>query len=216
LVTDINKPKHNITLTTLNPDAGEEAPERWPGHWEQAGQGVDDFQVWEKYTALPTLASQTNGINAEALQYPAGLSAEEREKAPSKLDGLLPAVAQNVLDALAWKMAHETVKTPIGLLVFMANKARNGTFDHTPALGWRKRQQDTQIQQSRITAVELNNLAIEIKATQRLYKESGQAIFHQQEEAMKATYFQKLEVYKVAQAQMVQEVGQFISVVTLT
>jgi hypothetical protein len=83
-------------------------------------------------------------------------------------------------------------------------------------LGWRKRQQDTQIQQSRITAVELNNLAIEIKATQRLYKESGQAIFHQQEEAMKATYFQKLEVYKVAQAQMVQEVGQFISVVTLT
>jgi hypothetical protein len=203
LVTDINKPKHNITLTTLNPDIGEEAeesPERWSKHWGQAEQGVDDFQVWGKYAALAAPASQTNGFNPEALQYPTGLSAAELAKAPGKLDGLHPTIAQDVLDTLAWKMANGSVKTPIGLLVYMANKAREGSFDRTPALEWRKGKQSAQAaKQDGITLVELNNLAIEIKAAQRLHKESGQEVFIEQAEAMKATYFQKLEAYKAAQ-----------------
>jgi hypothetical protein len=213
LVTDINKPKHNKTTTTLNPDV-EEAPERWPEHWGQAGQGVDDFQAWEKYAAMPapitacqsdhatlaTPASQTNGFNTEALQYPEALTAAELAKAPGKLDGLHPTIAQEVLDALAWKMANGSVKTPIGLLVYMANKAREGEFDRTPALEWRKGKQAIQAKQDGITLVELNNLGLEIKQAQRLHKASGQAVFFEQAEAMKATYFQKLEVYKAAQA----------------
>jgi hypothetical protein len=213
LVTDINKPKHNKTPTTLNPDSGEEVPEteieeRWPEQWERLGQGVDNFQVWEQYAATPasqapiagkpTPASQTSarGINAEALQYPEALTAEELVEAPKKLDGLHPQVAQEVLDALAWKMRSGTVRKPIGMLVHLANKAREGTFDRTPALEWRKAQQSAQAKENAISAVELNNLAVEIKNIQRLHKESGEEVFFEQAEAMKATYFEKLAVYR--------------------
>ncbi|MDD5394600.1 MAG: hypothetical protein PHE17_16415 [Thiothrix sp.] len=222
LVTDINKPLHNITPTNLNPDSGEEAeevPERWPEHWGQVGKGGDGFQAWEEYAAMPapspaklaahavpTPATGTGvaGMAAAALQYPPSLTAAERTDAPKKLDGLHPQVAQEVLDALAWKLANATpakpIKSPIGLLVHIANKAREGTFDRTPALEWRKGQQVVQAKQDGITLVELNNLAAEIKETQRLYKASGQEVFFKQAEAMKATYFQKLDVYKAAQA----------------
>jgi hypothetical protein len=222
LVTDSNKPKHNKTTTTLNPDSGEEAEdaqERWPEHWGQAGQGLDGFQAWGEYAAMaapqaaagqpiPASQTKTSGITAEALQYPAGLSAAERAKAPGKLDGLHPQIAQEVLDALAWKMADGSVKTPIGLLVYMANKAREGTFDRTPALEWRKGQQMAQAKQEGLTLVELNNLAIDIKETQRLHRESGHEVFFKQAETMKATYFQKLEVYKIAQATLATAHGQ--------
>jgi hypothetical protein len=175
LVTDINKPKHNLTPTPSFPN--EERP--------------------VAISSLPI--SKTDRINAEALQYPCALSAEERVNAPQKLDGLNPGLAQDVLDVLAWKMANETVKSPIGLLVYMANTAREGTLDRTPAFEWRKTQQLAQAKENAIRAVELNNLAIEIKNIQRLHKESGEKIFLKQAEVMKADYFQKLEIYKTTQ-----------------
>lgn len=196
LVTDSNKPKHNKTTTTLT-NTPEEIPEQWPEHWGQIrqGDGEGNSQVLENHAATPTppqpIGTTGCGINADTLQYPETLTAEERQEAPKKLDGLHPQIAQEVLDALAWMMANGKVKkSNIGLLVWMANKAREGTFDCTPALEWRKRQQDAQIKQSRITTVELNNLATEIKEIQRLFKESGQAMFLQQAEAMKVEYFQ--------------------------
>ena len=219
LVTDINKPKHTKTTTTLNPDSEEAYPERWPEHWDRLGDGGNDLQAWEQYAAAtsdcqpahtavasPILTveqqasvSQTGKITAEALQYPEALTAEELAEAPRKLDGLHPQVAQEVLDGLAWKIANgEVKKSNIGLLVWLANSARSGTFDRTPALEWRKQQQDQRGWLTKMAVTELNNLANEIKALQMIYKAGGIENPASLEviNAKKATYFQKLEAYK--------------------
>jgi hypothetical protein len=231
LVTDINKPKHTKTITNLTPDSGEgdeDAQERWPEHWGQAGKGGDGFQAWGEYAAMaapqankpataatglachtvPTPAvdtaasAQAGGMAADALQYPPSLSAEERAEAPKKLDGLHPQIAQEVLDALAWMMANSKVKkSNIGLLCWMVREARNGTFDRTPALEWRKGQQQAQAKQETIGVTELNLLANEIRALQAIQKAGGveNPTLAAQVEGMKASYFQKLEAYKEAQ-----------------
>jgi hypothetical protein len=214
LVTDINKPKHTKTTTTLNPDREETCPERWPEHWDRLGDGGNDFQAWEQYAAAvneqpahtavpePTLpakrsipASPATGITAEILQYPAALTADELADAPKKLDGLHPQMAQEVLDALAWKMANgEVKKSNIGLLVWLANSARTGAFDRTPALEWRKQQQEQQGKLAKVTVTELNNLANEIKALQAIYKAGGidNPALLGQIEKMKTDYFEKV------------------------
>lgn len=214
LVTDINKPKHTKTTTTLNLDSEEPYPERWPEHWDRLVGGGNDFQAWEQYaaaaneqpahTAVPesTLpakrsipASTASGITAEALQYPAALTADELADAPKKLDGLHPQIAQEVLDALAWKMANgEVKKSNIGLLVWLANSARTGAFDRTPALEWRKQQQEQQGKLAKVTVTELNNLANEIKALQAIYKAGGidNSALLGQIEKMKTDYFEKV------------------------
>ena len=221
LVTDINKPKHTKTTTTLNLDSEEPYPERWPEHWDRLVGGGNDFQAWEQYaaaaneqpahTAVPesTLpakrsipASTASGITAEALQYPAALTADELADAPKKLDGLHPQMAQEVLDALAWKMANgEVKKSNIGLLVWLANSARTGAFDRTPALEWRKQQQEQQGKLAKVSVTELNNLSNEIKALQAIYKAGGidDPTSLEVINAKKATYFQQLEIYKLTQ-----------------
>ncbi len=142
----------------------------------------------------------------DALQYPTGLSVAELAEAPKKLDGLHPAVAQDVLDALAWKMANGKVKkSNIGLLFWLSNEARNGTFDHTPALEWRKRQQAVQLAQTKMAAGELRELDRQIQTLQSFQKlepeGSGQwVLYGRQIETKKTDYYQKLEVLKAGKA----------------
>lgn len=185
-VTDTIKPRQDKTATIPNPASEETSPERWTAHWDLVGHGDDDFQVWEQYAAAtarcqhPTPASageqpaptnQASGITAEALQYPAALTAEELTEAPKKLDGLHPQMAQEVLDALAWKMANgEVKKSNIGLLVWLAKTARMGTFDRTPALEWRKRQAQEDSHNCTLLKTELSNLNNEVKTLQGLQK----------------------------------------------
>ena len=186
LVTDNKKPLHTKTFTPNPPTVPQSCP-----HTDEVSQ-VDD--------SISGITSN-HGLSQVALRYPDELSTEERAQAPSKLDGLHPVVAQEVLDVLAAKIAHgEVKKSTIGLLVWLANSARSGTFDRTPALEWRKQQQEQQGRQAKVTVTELNNLANEIKALQMIYKAGGIENPASLEviNSKKAAYFQKLEAHKDA------------------
>lgn len=184
LVTNINKPIHNKTTTTLTNN----------------GDAEEQLAATPTTNQLPVAASCA--IDPIALQYPETLNAEERAQAPLKLDGLHPDIAQEVLDALAWKMANgEVKKSNIGLLHWLASQARDGNFDRTPALEWRKHRQETQRKQANIAMTELNNLANEIRQLQWLVKMGGETDQRTiaKIEQMKTCYWMKLESFTVAQ-----------------
>ncbi len=184
LVTNINKPIHNKTTTTLTNN----------------GDAEEQLAATPTTNQLPVAASCV--IDPIALQYPENLDAEERAQAPLKLDGLHPDIAQEVLDALAWKMANgEVKKSNIGLLHWLASQAREGNFDRTPALEWRKHRQETQRKQANIAMTELNNLANEIRQLQWLMKMGGETdqMTVEKIEQMKAYYWAKLKSLTVAQ-----------------
>jgi hypothetical protein len=192
LVTDINKPIHAETTTTLtNP-------------------GDADEQLAAASTTSQTPLDNSCALNPTALQYPEALDAEEQAQAPLKLDGLHPTIAQEVLDALAWKIANREVKkSNIGLLHCLASKARDGTFDRSPALEWHKHRQENQLNQANITRTDLNNLANKIKQLPWLVKMGGSTdqIMLEKIEQMKAYYWTKLESFKVAQQENRSHIG---------
>jgi hypothetical protein len=96
-------------------------------------------------------------------------------------------------------MEHD--KSNIGLLHWLASQAREGNFDRTPALEWRKHRQETQRKQANIAMTELNNLANEIRQLQWLVKMGGETdqMAVEKIEQMKAYYWAKLKSLTVAQ-----------------
>jgi len=100
----------------------------------------------------PSLPAGTALLDAQALEYPAMLSPDERRVAATHLDGLSPQSAQDVLDVLAAMDARgEVRKSRIGLLFALVKAQRQGVLDVSPALAWRQqreRQQAAPVQQA--------------------------------------------------------------------
>ena len=91
---------------------------------------------------LPSLPAGTALLDAQALEYPAMLSPDERRVAATHLDGLSPQSAQDVLDVLAAMDARgEVRKSRIGLLFSLVKAQRQGVLDVSPAVQWRQQRE---------------------------------------------------------------------------
>lgn len=88
------------------------------------------------------LPAGTALLDAQALEYPAMLSPEERRVAATHLDGLSPQSAQEVLDVLAAMDARgEVRKSRIGLLIALVKAQRQWVLDVSPAVQWRQQRE---------------------------------------------------------------------------
>lgn len=153
-------PKQDTTVSNLthsNPDNDNHRPGGFPAAADAALPPLADpapavAAPPAPPISPPALPAETALLDAQALEYPALLSPDERRVAATHLDGLSPHSAQDVLDVLAAMDARgEVRKSRLGLLFALVKAQRQGVLDVSPALAWRQqctRQQAAPVQQA--------------------------------------------------------------------
>lgn len=129
---------------------------------------------------IPPIASPQVGLALQAgqgaglvgvatLEFPASLPEVEHATARKILCGLEDGSAQLLLDTLAAKLhVGEKVANRLGLLRWMVGQLGKGELDITAGQAWRAKQQAAKLAAAGATPQNLNMLADDIRALQRL------------------------------------------------